>query len=58
MKATVKTSVLRFSSFMLCFFLARQLAVAAAGDENWDSNFGVPGADGPVFAIAVFGNNV
>ena len=43
---------------MLCFFLARQLAVAAAGDENWDSNFGVPGADGPVFAIAVFGNNV
>src|SRR5437016_1570806 len=35
-----------------------QSAVAAAGDENWDGTFGVPGANSLVFAIAAAGTNV
>lgn len=32
--------------------------LGAAGDENWDANFGVPGADGPVTAVTVYGNGL
>jgi len=40
-------------------FLAQTLcALAASGDEYWDSAFGVPGADGPVWAITVHGSHV
>jgi len=57
-KAKVKTSVLRFASLVTCLFIVPQLAVAAPGDENWDSNFGVPGANGPVSAIIDVGSRI
>src|SRR5947209_5953970 len=40
-------------------FLALTLrSLAASGDENWDSAFGVPGADGPVYTIVSTGNEI
>jgi hypothetical protein len=39
-------------------FGARLLSLAAPGDENWDSNFGVPGADGAVLAMVVVGHTL
>ena len=47
-----------FFSFWLYCFLIPQPTLAAAGDENWDTQFGAPGANGPVFAISVVGNDV
>src|SRR5438046_2286408 len=31
---------------------------AAAGDENWDSNFGVPGADGEILTLEIVGSDL
>src|SRR5438874_1982489 len=33
-------------------------SLAASGDEYWDNAFGVPGTDGPVWAIMVHGSHV
>src|SRR6266545_5168841 len=57
-KARAEILMLRFCSFVSCFFLVPQLAVAAEGDENWDAEFGVPGANGPVSAITAVGNSI
>src|SRR2546423_13124839 len=30
-----------------------QGALAAAGDDRWEGAFGIPGADGPIYGLAV-----
>jgi trimeric autotransporter adhesin len=50
-RSTVWISALLFAS-------ARSLAVTYPGDENWDANFGVPGANNAVTAITVMGEDV
>jgi len=42
----------------MTFFSMGGRGFADPGDENWDSEFGVPGADGPVWAIVVHGEDV
>jgi len=37
---------------------SRIVTFAAPGDENWDSNFGVPGASAPVSVMAVVGQTL
>jgi hypothetical protein len=43
---------------LLAIISVHDLALAAAGDENWDNNFGVPGANGDVLAMAFIGNRL
>ena len=33
-------------------------AFGAPGDENWDTSFGIPGADGPIWAMTMWGNDL
>ena len=44
--------------FLVFFALSRHFAHAAAGDENWDRSFGVPGAKGFVWPMAVVGDKL
>ena len=39
-------------------FAFAPVLVGAPGDENWDRNFGVPGVDGRIYAMAVSGNDL
>ncbi len=43
---------------MFVVFAFAPLLVGAPGDENWDRNFGVPGVDGRICAMAVSGNEL
>jgi len=44
-------------SFPCALFFA-QAVVAGPGDENWDGAFGVPGTDGPVWAVTAQGKDL
>ena len=49
-----------FGRRLLAFVLAGVLVCfgAASADDNWDAEFGVPGADGPVWTMVVHGRDV
>src|SRR5438445_6752432 len=51
MKVRRKTWLCLFVLVGLGVFFVERRAFAASGDEYWDASFGVPGADGSIYAI-------